>query len=403
MKVVKGFLLPVTLLLPYDSLSFHLQLSSASPKHTLKAGRTNESFKEEQSSNSDVRLRQMPSGTSYIDIPRRSAISFLGSILASSSLALATSSQVANAASLQEQGFAPAVPSGPPVPIMPGSVKLNPTILNTFQSSSTLPSPFLSPSTSLGKSRILAQELSPINSNALNPFGSKDTDVYYPSFFQGTWECQATLVQKFYPYGPNFLPSSSLYEGSPRNRNEQVGDSTKYLVRYVPLQGTDKLISDRGWNAIELSKAYQQMTPVQEVEWNPNPKTGGDPSRLTIMFASGGVTEDMRPLGRRKGEIYITARQSEFGKNDGGKSINEKEWCASERIRSVLLLPGNVVVSDTETITEYHLVQEGHVQAKSRIAVYLTPNPNSKEGVLWQAVNGKAVAFFDYVLDMKKV
>ena len=401
MKVAKGFIL--TLLLPYDVLSLRLQLPSAAPRHPLTATGTNEPSKEKIASNSEVRLSRMPS----MGIPRRSAISFLGSVLGSSSLAALTTAKEATAAPLlQEEGIVTSVPSGPPLPIMPGSARFNPTILSS--QSSSLPS-LMTPSTPLGTSRILAQELVPLTNNALNPFASKDKDIYYPSFFQGTWECQATLIQKIYPYGPSFLPSSSLYEGSPRNRNEQVGDSTKYLVRYVPLVPVEgvadttkqQLISDRGYNAIEMSKAYQQLTPVQSVEWNPDPKRGGDPSRLTLAFAAGSVSEDMRPLGQRKGEVYITARQSEFGKSDG--KPNEKEWCASERIRSVLLVPGNVVVSDTETITEYHLVEEGHVQATSRIAVYLTPNPNSREGVQWQAVNGKAVAFFDYVLDMKKV
>ena len=43
------------------------------------------------------------------------------------------------------------------------------------------------------------------------------------------------------------------------------------------------------------------------------------------------------------------------------------------------------------------------INAICRIAVYLTPNPNSKEGILWQEVNGKAVAFYDYELNMERI
>ena len=65
---------------------------------------------------------------------------------------------------------------------------------------------------------------------------------------------------------------------------------------------------------------------------------------------------------------------------------------------------GAVVVSDTETITEYRVQNSGdQIQAIQRIAVFLTPNPNSREGVLWQQVGGKAVAYFDYDVDMKKI
>jgi hypothetical protein len=34
--------------------------------------------------------------------------------------------------------------------------------------------------------------------------------------------------------------------------------------------------------------------------------------------------------------------------------------------------------------------------------VFLVPNPNSREGILWQEVGGKAVAIFDYELDMHR-
>ena len=79
-------------------------------------------------------------------------------------------------------------------------------------------------------------------------------------------------------------------------------------------------------------------------------------------------------------------------------------FCAAERVRSVTSLPGNVIVTDTETITEFHhRVNDTTVQAISRIAVYLTPNPNSKEGILWQDVNGKAVALYDYDINLERV
>ncbi len=93
----------------------------------------------------------------------------------------------------------------------------------------------------------------------------------------------------------------------------------------------------------------------------------------------------------------MTARQSELSKEDG--SI----FCAAERSRSVTVGPGTVVTADQETITEFQKINDDTVKALSRIAVYLTPNPNSREGVLWQQVGGKAVAFFDYERTMKRV
>ena len=51
-------------------------------------------------------------------------------------------------------------------------------------------------------------------------------------FLFGSWDVTTTLKRKTYPYGTQYLPSSSLYEGSPRNRMEIPGDSTSFELHY---------------------------------------------------------------------------------------------------------------------------------------------------------------------------
>ena len=244
-------------------------------------------------------------------------------------------------------------------------------------------------STKLGQSRISsAEELSPL-AQALSPFA--DNDIYYPESFAGEWNVKATLRRKTYPYGLSFVPSRSLVEGSPRCRSENVGDSTEYRARYYSLNDDkSKIIADRRFNSISATKAYNQLTPVENVIWDPKK----DPTQLKIQFAAGLMTQDMMPIGPRRAEVYITARKKE----EQGTNI----FAASERNRQVTIGVGAVVVSDTETITEYQIVDNSNVRGFQRIAVYLTPNPNSREGVLWQQVGGKAIAFFDYDLEMQK-
>lgn len=260
--------------------------------------------------------------------------------------------------------------------------------------------------TKLGSSRIGSSSLLPIQQP---PFASQD--IYYPSFLFGSWEVESNLKQKSYPFGKDFVPSKSLLEGSPRNRNEKVGSSTSFQLHYFSMIAEDskssntisnvdlnsglaqtKIISDRRFNSISTSSAYQQLTPIEEIEWDYR----SDPTRLTLRFGAAPVSDDMRPLGQRRGEVYLTARQTELSK-DG--SI----FCAAERSRSITVGPGTVVVADQESITEFQQLDGDTVRAISRIAVYLTPNPNSREGVLWQQVGGKAVAFFDYEWSMKRI
>lgn len=212
------------------------------------------------------------------------------------------------------------------------------------------------------------------------------------------------MKRKVFPYGTNYLPSPSLYEGSPRNRAEMPGDTTSYEMHYFSpntdggkISEKSKIAADRVFNALSMSSAYKQLSQVKDVTWD----FKKDPTRLTINFSS--LAEDMQPLGQKRAEIYLTSRKSESGIEP---NTGQPVFCASERLRSVVLVPGNVVVSDTETITEFQVVNGSdgdHVKATSRIAVYLTPNPNSREGILWQDVNGKAVAFFDYEIDLKRM
>lgn len=263
--------------------------------------------------------------------------------------------------------------------------------------------------TNLGKERIEAKQLSPLGQIPL-PFSEQE--LYYAPFLFGTWNVKATLKRKSFPFGTSVLPSASLLEGSPRNREEKVGDTASYEMHYfstladtVSNQMTvnlglgvpkPKIIADRAANAISVSKGYRQLAPVQEVDWDYRK----DPTKVTLRFSAGAVTDDMRPIGQRRGEVYFTARSSEGGFDD---TTGSKTYCTAERCRAVTLAPGNVIVSDSETITEFRQIDDDHVAAFSRIAVYLTPNPNSREGILWQQVGGKAVAFYDYELDMTRI
>jgi len=282
------------------------------------------------------------------------------------------------------------------MPLVPGgSAPLRPQTEGTWDD---LPSI----ETKLGNSRILASELSPLQQPL---FG--DQELYYAPFLFGAWNVKATLKRKVYPYGVDYLPSISLKEGSPRNRNEKVGNECTYEVHYFSTLANTlqnqatvnlglgvpqaKIIQDRAFNAVSISNSYQQLSPVQEVDWNYR----DNPTKVLLNFGAGPLATDMRPLGPRRAEVFLNARQYEAG--------NENTYCTAERSRSVTLATRDAVVSDTETITEFHKESPDHVIAVSRIAVYLTPNPNSREGVLWQQTGGKAVAFYDYDLDMRRI
>jgi hypothetical protein len=266
-------------------------------------------------------------------------------------------------------------------PLVPGGVALyRPQGIGSWPDSP-------SPVTKLGASRLAASQLSPLQQPL---FG--ETELYYAPFLFGAWNVTAKLQRKIYPYSVNYLPSSSLLEGSPRNREELVGNLCDYEVHYFSTTPASKIIQDRAFNAVSISKAYQQLTPVQEVLWDYRQA----PDKVVLDFGSGLLTDDLRPLGPRRAEIFLNARATETGA-DG------RSFCAVERARSVTVAARKVIVAETETTTEFRQVSDDEVTAVSRIAVYLSPNPNSREGVMWQQVGGKAVAFFDYKINLRRI
>ena len=248
--------------------------------------------------------------------------------------------------------------------------------------------------TQLGISRIgtsadeSSRSIGPLQ-QSLSPFASQE--VYYPSSFAGEWTVRATLQQKVFPFGPDFVPSRSLVEGSPRNRQEQIGDSTSYVSRFIASgdKTAEKTIADRAFNLVSMSRSYQQLSPViaDSIQWDYK----RDPTRLS--FQTEPITADMRPIGPRKAEVYLTARKTEEAR---------EAFASAERSRTVTVGTGSVSANDQEVITEFRTVDEDTIRAVSRVAIFLTPNPNSREGVLWQQVNGKAVAFYDYELVMER-
>lgn len=72
-------------------------------------------------------------------------------------------------------------------------------------------------------------------------------------------------------------------------------------------------------------------------------------------------------------------------------------FVASELLRQVLLGVRDIKVQDYETINEYSLVAEGHVQGVQRTAIYLEP----RDPLFFQA-GGRAVAVYDYSIEMRR-
>lgn len=77
-------------------------------------------------------------------------------------------------------------------------------------------------------------------------------------------------------------------------------------------------------------------------------------------------------------------------------------FISSEFVRTATLGRG-VSVTDSETLSKYLLKPDGTVEGIQRVALYLTPNPNNKEGAMYFETGGRSVAEFNYKFIMKRI
>lgn len=95
-------------------------------------------------------------------------------------------------------------------------------------------------------------------------------------------------------------------------------------------------------------------------------------------------------------QVFINNR--DFALSPDGKSFS-----CSEFYRAVTLGPRSSAVADSENAVYYELISDGTVTGKHRSLVYLVPTPSGREGDLYMQVGSKAVAIFDYTLEMQRI
>ena len=96
------------------------------------------------------------------------------------------------------------------------------------------------------------------------------------------------------------------------------------------------------------------------------------------------------------------AAQKTFLLSHGEETMDSNTFAACESLRSIFALTNQntapPVTTDSENIWRFELVNDDTIKAKLRIASYL----NAQSDTLYFEAKNKAVAFADYVLNMKR-
>lgn len=232
-----------------------------------------------------------------------------------------------------------------------------------------------------------AQQQAQLGDALGTPFGRRD-NLVFPSWLEGEWTIESNILGVAAPLGRKYLPSDlarvrlgaiSVADGVPPLR---------YRVRFMRRASDDAVVSDRENNLRAVQDASAGYARVQSVTFDGS-------SSLKVLYSPFGPNGTFP--GESRAEVYIQRRRQ------SNAAAAAERFAFAESTRTVYLAQGrSVTVSDAETVNVFERQGDGSVVARQRVLRFLTPNPNSAEGVLWSEARGRAVALLDYELRLSR-
>ena len=206
----------------------------------------------------------------------------------------------------------------------------------------------------------------------------------FPSWLEGEWEVTSRPIATAAPLGVRFLPPDLMKMpiGSLSDR-PQPPPPLRYKVRFMRRDSDGAVVADRTANLRAVQDAAAGYSRVEQCQF--------DGSTLKISYSGFGRNGSF--YGPSRAEIYITNTRQSSPRQPRTFAFDE-----TTRTVSITSTPRATTVADAETVNCFERLSDGRVSARQRVARFLTPNPNSAEGVLWQEAGGRAVALLDYEL-----
>jgi hypothetical protein len=88
---------------------------------------------------------------------------------------------------------------------------------------------------------------------------------------------------------------------------------------------------------------------------------------------------------------------------DFASSQNGQMFACSEYLRAVTLSTGQTAIADSENVCVFERINDNVVKGAVRGLVYLVPTPTGREGDMYMQIGPRAVAVYDYIVEMKRV
>jgi hypothetical protein len=188
-------------------------------------------------------------------------------------------------------------------------------------------------------------------------YGLEDADVFYPSWFSGTWSVESTTSNVMAPCGVALFGGNQTFQKALND----VGNTLRYESRFVTYaENPTRCIADREFNVKSIVNAAMGQTSVVDV-------SAATPNKFCCVLAPIGsptlLSVDLITLNRRQ------------------ETISETTFHCSEVVREIVARVGKhqaptpTVMKEIETVSLYTFdPKTGKVRCRQRSAAFLLPS-----------------------------
>ena len=250
------------------------------------------------------------------------------------------------------------------------------------------------------------------------PYGMESIDIFYPTWFYGTWNVASTTTSVEAPLGRSVFGSNATYQTA----LSEIGTTLRYESRFIVVGGSGSgsssdssgensmipttIIADRGYNVQSIATAALGRNSVVDIPFV-------SANKLTAILAPIGAPNPLRvdlfTVNRRQEYIDDTHFHCSEVVREIISSIGTKDGNANSRTGSTASSPPTIL-KEVETTTLYTLnidpKNPNHVtiRGRQRSAKFLVPTQNDATSFrLYEMTRGKPVdvRFYDVVYTKK--
>eukprot|EP00977_Amphora_coffeiformis_P017182 scaffold5506_cov159-Amphora_coffeaeformis.AAC.9 len=225
-------------------------------------------------------------------------------------------------------------------------------------------------------SRVTENVLSP------PPYGLEGPDIFYPSWFSGTWKVESVGTEVLAPCGITLFGGNITYQSALK----EVGSTLSYESRFVSTG--DTTIADREYNVKSIARAAMGANSVVDIIL-------ATPNKFSCVLAPTGSPSLL------KVDLITLLRRQE--------NIDDNRFDCSEVVREIVSPVGQsgpsassaTILKEVETTSLYTYDPiKDIVRCRQRSAVFLLPSQQSPMAMkMFEYTRGRPidVRFFDVV------